>query len=157
MKSVHHLSLFDLPFTCDVVKVVETVEVQAAGLSVSCVWTLPSHTGWAEGVRCSLSIVGSGAGLKKRLSIKKRSVQKMFLITASDRSWILMYCWPGPGHLFTESFCHWCLCILNNKRWKHCWIVFPNYTVLDYVYRRELSAIFIYLQWEGGGQDGWWV
>ena len=50
-------------FTCDVVEVVEAVEVQAAGLPVGRVRALPAHRGRPEGVRHPHSAVGSGAGL----------------------------------------------------------------------------------------------
>lgn len=39
-----------LPFTCDVVEVVETVEVKAAGFLFGRVWTLSSHAGGSDGV-----------------------------------------------------------------------------------------------------------
>lgn len=68
MKTEHHFTFFDVSFTCDVVEVVETVEVQAAGLLVSRVRTLPPHTGRPEGVRHPHSTVGSGTRLKQRVS-----------------------------------------------------------------------------------------
>lgn len=51
-------------FTCNVVEVVETVEVQAAGLFVDRVWTLSPWGGWSEDVPAAYSIVGSGTRLK---------------------------------------------------------------------------------------------
>lgn len=51
--------------TCDVVEVVETVEVQTTRLSVGRLWAQPSHGGVPEGVCCSRSTVVPGAGLEK--------------------------------------------------------------------------------------------
>lgn len=62
-----------LPFTCDVVEVVETVEVKAAGFLFGRVWTLSSHAGGSDGVCCPHSIVTSGTGLEQRLPIKNLS------------------------------------------------------------------------------------
>jgi len=61
--------------TCDVVEVVETVEIQTAGFFVGRLWTLSSHAGGSKGVRCPLSAVGSGAGLEQRLLVKNRSLK----------------------------------------------------------------------------------
>lgn len=55
-----------VPLTCDVVEVVEAVEVQAAGLLVAGVRALPPHAGGAQGVRRALPAVGSDARLKQR-------------------------------------------------------------------------------------------
>lgn len=52
------------PLTCDVVEVVETVEVQAAGLFVGGFWTLAPHAGRPQDVSCPHSAVGPGAGLE---------------------------------------------------------------------------------------------
>lgn len=43
--TVHLLTFLNISLTCDVVEVVETVEVQAAGLTVSRVRTLPPDAG----------------------------------------------------------------------------------------------------------------
>lgn len=67
---MQHFTFFNISFTCDVVEVVEAVEVQAAGLFVSRVWTLPAHAGWPEGVRRPHSTVGPGTRLKQKLSFK---------------------------------------------------------------------------------------
>lgn len=61
---------FYMSRTCDVVEVVETVEVQAAGLIVTRVGTLPPHTGRTERVCHPHSTVGSGAWLQQRPHIK---------------------------------------------------------------------------------------
>ena len=66
MKTVHLLTFLDISLTCDVVEIVETVEVQAAGFAVSRVRTLPPDAGWPEGVRCSHSTVGSGTWLGQK-------------------------------------------------------------------------------------------
>lgn len=64
--TVHLLMFLGISLTCDVVEVVETVEVQAAGLTVSRVRTLPPDAGWPEGVRCSHSTVCSGTWLEQK-------------------------------------------------------------------------------------------
>lgn len=51
-------------FTCNVVEVVETVEIQAAGFFVQQVWTLSPLGGLPEDVPAAYPIVGSGTGLK---------------------------------------------------------------------------------------------
>lgn len=58
-------------FTCDVVEVVEAVEVQAAGLLVRRVRALPADAGRPQRVRRPDSVVGSGAGLKQKRLFKK--------------------------------------------------------------------------------------
>lgn len=75
MKTVHYFIFFDISFTCDVVEVVETVEVQAAGLLVTRVWTVSPHTGRPEGVCHPHSTVGSGTGLKQTNPVKNWNLQ----------------------------------------------------------------------------------
>lgn len=57
------------PPTCDVVEVVETVEVQAAGLFVSGFWTLAPHAGRPQDVSRPHSTVGPGAGLETETAL----------------------------------------------------------------------------------------
>ncbi len=66
MKTEHQFTFLDICFTCDVVEVVEAVEVQAAGLAVRCVRTLSPDSGRSQGVRCPHTTVGSGTRLKQR-------------------------------------------------------------------------------------------
>lgn len=56
--------VYTISLTSDVVEVVETVEVQAAGLSVCGGRTQPPDTGRPEDVRRPNSIIGSGTGLE---------------------------------------------------------------------------------------------
>lgn len=58
--------LYTISLTSDVVEVVETVEVQAAGLSVCGGRTQPPDTGRPEDVRRPNSIIGSGTGLEHK-------------------------------------------------------------------------------------------
>lgn len=76
MQTVHHFTFSDVSFTCDVVEVVEAVEVEAAGLLVGRVWTLPPHAGRAQGVRRPHATVASSTGLKHTLHIKNCFVSK---------------------------------------------------------------------------------
>lgn len=57
------------PLTCDVVEVVETVEVQAAGLFVSGFRTLAPHAGRPQDVSRPHSTVGPGAGLETETAL----------------------------------------------------------------------------------------
>lgn len=51
--------------TCDVVEVVEAVEVQTARLSVGQLRALPAHAGVPQGVRRPHPAVVPGAGLER--------------------------------------------------------------------------------------------
>lgn len=57
------------PPTCDVVEIVETVEVQAAGLFVSGFWTLAPHAGRPQDVSRPHSTVGPGARLESETAL----------------------------------------------------------------------------------------
>lgn len=66
-----------LPLTCDVVEVVKTVEVEAAGLFVAGFWTLAPHAGRPQDVRRPHAAIAPGAGLQNKncASVKPQTKQ----------------------------------------------------------------------------------
>lgn len=84
--------------TCDVVEVVEAVQVQAAGFFVRRVGTLPAHAGGSDGVRRPDSTVGSGAGLKSEVKnavivCRNKDHRLMILTNVPVLTWI----WTADG------------------------------------------------------------
>lgn len=72
-----------LPLTCDVVEVVETVEVQAAGLFVAGFWTLAPHAGRPQDVRRPHAAIAPGAGLQNKNCASKKPQTKQQRYTRS--------------------------------------------------------------------------
>lgn len=101
--------------TCDVVEVVEAVEVEAAGLLVDCFWTLSPNRGWPEDVGHSFSVLGPGARLKHRHLLERegaKNTAEKFNDWADDMSlnWTKLWCSRN-----TDVWIHWrlnlCECV----------------------------------------------